>query len=71
MQTKLYVNKKVAKEAARTLKAAYPDFSYRVGLAADKPSPFQGWFMWAQPDSGLGGHFCIRRYHGKKFHSFA
>jgi hypothetical protein len=63
MQTKLYVNAKVARQAARTLKVAYPDFTYRVGLANDKPSPDRA--------SKLGGYFCIRRYHGKTFHSFA
>jgi len=62
MQTKLYPNVRVAKRAARTLKVAYPDFSYRVGLASDKPAP-------AQTD--LEGYFCIRKYDGKKFHSFA
>jgi hypothetical protein len=67
MQTKLYVNAEVAKEAARTLKMSNPDFSYRVGLAALKPSPYQGACVGEQ----LAGYFCIRIYRGKDFHSFA
>jgi hypothetical protein len=73
MQTKLYANKKVAEEVARTLKVCDPDFSYIVGSAASKPMPTRmlkpmlpNWHSEA-----LEGYFCIRRYTGKDFHSFA
>lgn len=73
MQTKLYPNKKVAKETARTFKVCNPDFSYVVGPATSKPAPIRMlkamWPNWHTEE--LEGYFCIRRYHGKNFHSFA
>jgi hypothetical protein len=61
MQTKLYPNKKIAEQVARTLKVCNPDFSYIAGSATSKPAP-QG---------ADEGYFCIRCYLGKDFHSFA
>jgi hypothetical protein len=73
MQTKLYPNKKVAEMTARTLKAVNPDFSYHVGVATGKPAPVRRahWDRSASMMAELEGYFCIRRYLGKDFHSFA
>jgi hypothetical protein len=71
MQTKLYPNKKVAKQVARTLKVCNPDFSYIVASATDKPAPEAGYKGVLGVMEGLEGYFCIRRYLGKDFHSFA
>jgi hypothetical protein len=58
---------------ARTLKAVNPDFSYHVGFAVDKPAPVRRahWDRSASMMAELEGYFCIRRYLGKDFHSFA
>lgn len=71
MQTKLYPNKKVARMTARTLKVCNPDFSYRVGHATAKPAPTRGGALHNWDLVGLEGYFCIRRYLGEDFHSFA
>ena len=74
MKTKLYPNKKVAKQVARTYKVCNPDFSYVVGSATAKPSPSmvrRGLFTPENADAFLEGYYCIRKHLGKDFHSFA